>query len=1027
MNQTTFTQKPLTARFLAAVTAVAMLLSAFPASFFAFSIAEAATPLTLFEAGFESDNFTEWSNDESPWITVAANGANGSTHRAEVSNTGGDSELRADFSTAGYKNIELTYYLKTNDFEAEDTIKIQYSIDGGNSWTTQKTLTDGVLDNRTTWTPHTLGLSALSGGNVDDQSGFQLRYLANLDSGNDTFKIDDVKITGEPIIDLTVESITPASGGNTEDAAHPSNTDTFRFRAEISSDGVDLADVGATFYVLDENDSSQLHQFPSGGYNDTDSDIFGDIESSEFANETGLVQGGTFDLKVTAVHDGEEFTKTEENITFGSAETPSAPTLDTPVDNATTTADVTLEWTQTDDGSFPNHDDSDYYYYYVEVASTSQFLSGDLVGNFGSELDTEIDQSGLSAGTYYWRVRATHDPDGDNDASNAVVSDFSETRSFTVENQSDDGSNGDGTGAADNAPTLDGVSQATGAIVLTTNESFIWTVDAADVDGDLFSLEIDHNLAGQLPEPTVYASSTNPYGSTAAENQFTTEGVVVTYDAGAEEWTIDFGEDITNDLVTAGGITFYTVLKDVAGNTWGSMYGSGSSEGPDSYGDYLGDKNTFPYTLSIDDSNPTGTISGSKWIYGPNDGEAGVGWEIMLYEQGEVYSLMSTTTTDTAGEYSFTELPYGDYLVCEESRDGFEQQFPNSDNSQSGDCVEEGNTGYLITINDDNQAVENKLFGNLPVEPRPLFTFSGTKSDADANGLDGWEFQLIVMSDGPEYTDIVATTTTDIYGNYEFEIYYEDLPGWAKEYPPIFLQESYVREVLQDGWEQVNVKLDDETLPERPEYELEEQVCYLTSEYFEIQLAEEGEAVDLKNSADCDFVNTQTTDEEEVEEEEDSSGGGGGSSSTGTRTDRFNDSSTVTTTPTPEPQVLGETTTNFCPFLTEYMQMGVQNDVMEVTKLQLFLNVFKSVYGGVENPITGTFGTMTDANVKAFQQHYSSEILDPWFARGIVPHNRPTGFVYKTTMWKINSMVCPDETVEPEFEGEDLNSNVAVN
>jgi len=564
--------------------------------------------------------------------------------------------------------------------------------------------------------------------------------------------------------------------------------------------------------------------------------------------------------------DGDYGTPGSENSAPASNSTPvpSAPTLDTPVDNATTTADVTLEWTQTDDGSFPNHDDSDYYYYYVEVASTSQFLSGDLVGNFGSELDTEIDQSGLSAGTYYWRVRATHDPDGDNDASNAVVSDFSETRSFTVENQS-------------------------------------------------------------------------------------------------------------------------------TGTT------------------------------------PTGTISGSKWIYGPNDGEAGVGWEIMLYEQGEVYSLMSTTTTDTAGEYSFTELPYGDYLVCEESRDGFEQQFPNSDNSQSGDCVEEGNTGYLITINDDNQAVENKLFGNLPVEPRPLFTFSGTKSDADANGLDGWEFQLIVMSDGPEYTDIVATTTTDIYGYYEFEIYYEDLPGWAKEYPPIFLQESYVREVLQDGWEQVNVKLDDETLPERPEYELEEQVCYLTSEYFEIQPAEEGEAVDLKNSADCDFVNTQTTDEEEVEEEEDSSGGGGGSSSTGTRTDRFNDSSTVTTTPTPEPQVLGETTTNFCPFLTEYMQMGVQNDVMEVTKLQLFLNVFKSVYGGVENPITGTFGTMTDANVKAFQQHYSSEILDPWFARGIVPHNRPTGFVYKTTMWKINSMVCPDETVEPEFEGEDLNSNVAVN
>lgn len=132
-------------------------------------------------------------------------------------------------------------------------------------------------------------------------------------------------------------------------------------------------------------------------------------------------------------------------------------------------------------------------------------------------------------------------------------------------------------------------------------------------------------------------------------------------------------------------------------------------------------------------------------------------------------------------------------------------------------------------------------------------------------------------------------------------------------------------------------------------------------------------------------------------------------------------------TPAPTPQVLGATTINTCPFILSQMQLGAENEELEVMKLQAFLNIFKSVFGGVENPITGTFGSVTDANVKSFQEHFRSEILDPWYNLGIVPHNRPTGFVYKTTMWKINSMLCPENTELPSLAGEDLSSNVAIN
>ena len=104
--------------------------------------------------------------------------------------------------------------------------------------------------------------------------------------------------------------------------------------------------------------------------------------------------------------------------------------------------------------------------------------------------------------------------------------------------------------------------------------------------------------------------------------------------------------------------------------------------------------------------------------------------------------------------------------------------------------------------------------------------------------------------------------------------------------------------------------------------------------------------------------------------------------------------------------------------------MGDSNDTIEVMKLQIFLNIFKDMFGGTENPVTGTFGTTTDANVKAFQQQFQTEILDPWYNQSIVPHNRPTGFVYKTTLWKINSIVCPDYAGQLSFEGEDLTKNV---
>lgn len=133
------------------------------------------------------------------------------------------------------------------------------------------------------------------------------------------------------------------------------------------------------------------------------------------------------------------------------------------------------------------------------------------------------------------------------------------------------------------APTIDSVSPAEGSLSLGPSETFIFVVDAADAVG-LYELEIDHSMSATLPEFSLYADSTNVYGDFESATQFTTAaGVQASYDETEQKWTIDFGTGVTNDIVANGGITFYIVVKDLAGNQFGSM-------------DEVKADNTFTYT-----------------------------------------------------------------------------------------------------------------------------------------------------------------------------------------------------------------------------------------------------------------------------------------------------------------------------------------------------------------------------------------------------------------------------------------------
>jgi len=416
------------------------------------------------------------------------------------------------------------------------------------------------------------------------------------------------------------------------------------------------------------------------------------------------------------------------------------------------------------------------------------------------------------------------------------------------------------------------------------------------------------------------------------------------------------------------------------------------------------------FVTIVNTSDPvedTLTITGTK--YELIDGDrvpVTTGWEIQLLDlKGD---FVKSATTDGSGNYTITTGP-GDWVVSEEMPKIGWLQVGVEENG--GELVFEPRKGFELAVCRITFAPEINIGDEVPgpnANPNQTCDFINERETENTMTITGTKYELINGDRVPVttgwtinlegFTGVVDSAITDAFGNYTLTAG----PGdWVVS-----------EEMPVTGWIQVGVVVNGgELVPSGTEPE----TCSLTFDpRDDDENDEENPDPDTNRQQTCDFINERIV-EPEPEPERRSSGG------SGTRVDRN------LSTPEPTPLVAGATTVSTCPFLTDYMQMGVENDSMEVMKLQVFLNVFQSMFDGTDNPVTGTFGATTDANVKAFQQHFAPEILNPWYEQGIVPHNRPTGFVYKTTSWKINSIVCPDYTILPELAGEDLNSNVDLN
>jgi hypothetical protein len=88
------------------------------------------------------------------------------------------------------------------------------------------------------------------------------------------------------------------------------------------------------------------------------------------------------------------------------------------------------------------------------------------------------------------------------------------------------------------------------------------------------------------------------------------------------------------------------------------------------------------------------------------------------------------------------------------------------------------------------------------------------------------------------------------------------------------------------------------------------------------------------------------------------------------------------------------------PYILKYIKLDAKNDPAEVRKLQVFLNDYEDE----KLTVDGKYKQVDYNAVKRFQSKYSSDVLSPWNTQ------LPTGYVYKTTITKINQIICPKES-----------------
>ena len=152
---------------------------------------------SLFADGFESGNFSAWTEDTGTWDVVnnPAIAHGGSEYALTIGDTGSiDDLLRKAVSTVSHDGVTLSYWYRITEqpLESSDHVYVEYSLNGS-TWTQLAHYTN--LGSTSGWVPVIIDLPA----NADNNANFQFRFRSDLGSNNDAMKFDDVSLSGNTI------------------------------------------------------------------------------------------------------------------------------------------------------------------------------------------------------------------------------------------------------------------------------------------------------------------------------------------------------------------------------------------------------------------------------------------------------------------------------------------------------------------------------------------------------------------------------------------------------------------------------------------------------------------------------------------------------------------------------------------------------------------------------------------------------------------------------------------------------------
>jgi protocatechuate 3,4-dioxygenase beta subunit len=166
------------------------------------------------------------------------------------------------------------------------------------------------------------------------------------------------------------------------------------------------------------------------------------------------------------------------------------------------------------------------------------------------------------------------------------------------------------------------------------------------------------------------------------------------------------------------------------------------------------------------------------------------GWTVDLFDAAG--DLVATTTSDVNGDYSFTDVGPGTYTVAEEIQPGWIQTAPPPPGTYTVAATSGVDSTGLVFGDYQLVTISGEVYNDL--------NGSGTIQPGDP-GLQGWTIDL--LSGG----SIVATTTSDVNGNYEFAnlgpgtytVQEVNQPGWYQTQPQNPLYYTFVANSGADG------------------------------------------------------------------------------------------------------------------------------------------------------------------------------------------------------------------------------------